>query len=401
MARDDAVGGEPLHIFLVAAEPSGDHLGAALMAALREKASVRFSGVGGGEMQAAGLTSLFPIDDLDIIGFSAVVKRLPQILRRIRETAAAAVAARPDVLVIIDSPDFTHRVARRVRALAPWIPIVDYVCPQVWAWRPWRARTMRRYIDHVLALLPFEPAFLALAGGPPCSYVGHPLAQQTHLLRPNDEEASSRAARPPVVLALPGSRSDEIRAMAPVFGEALALASASAGALDVVVPTMPRLLPLLMRATEKWPLQSRIVIDPTQKRAAFRTARAALTKSGTVTLELALAGVPMVAAYRVSPVEAMIARAMISVDSVILANLVLGENTVPELLQRDFTAKNIARELVPLLGETPERHRQLEAFARLDAIMEIGSAEPSARAAEIVFACARSAAAGIQGKRGA
>ena len=144
-------------------------------------------------MQAAGLASLFSTDDLHIIGFSAVFQRLPQILRHIRETAAAAVAARPDVLVIIDSPDFTHRVARRVRAAAPSIPIVDYVCPQVWAWRPWRARSMRSYLDHVLALLPFEPTFLDRLGGPASTYVGHPLAQQIASLRPDRNEAERRA----------------------------------------------------------------------------------------------------------------------------------------------------------------------------------------------------------------
>lgn len=389
MASKNAAGGAQLHVFLVAAEPSGDHLGAALMAALRNKSSVRFSGVGGAQMQAAGLESLFPIDELDIIGFSAALRRLPQIFRRIRETVAAAIAARPDVLVIIDSPDFTHRVARRVRAAAPDIPIVDYVCPQVWAWRPWRARAMRRYLDHVLALLPFEPSFLARRGGPPCSYVGHPLTQQIHLLRPNHEEASRRAAQPPVVLALPGSRNDEIRSMAATFGEALALASERAGPLEIVVPTMPRLLPLIEQETAKWPQRPRIVTDSAARRAAFRTARAALTKSGTVTLELALAGVPMVAAYRVSAVEAMIARAMISVDSIILANLILGENVVPELLHRACTPENIARELAPLIGDTPQRQKQVEAFARLDTIMETGKAEPSTRAAEIVLACAR------------
>jgi lipid-A-disaccharide synthase len=374
-----------LSIFLVAAEPSGDHLGAALMEALREREDVRFSGVGGTEMRAAGLASLFPTDDLHIIGFGEVVRRLPYLFRRIRETAAAAIDSKPDVLVIIDSPDFTHRVARRVRAAAPRIPIVDYVCPQVWAWRPWRARAMRAYIDHVLALLPFEPAFLARLGGPRCTFVGHPLAQQIAELRPNDTEAARRATSPPIVLALPGSRRGELARMAGVFGEALALTADSTGELEVVVPTLPRLATLVSEATRRWPVRTRIVVDPAERRAAFRNARAALSKSGTVTLELALAGVPTVAAYRVSAAEAMLARTLISVDSVILANLVLGERIVPELLQEACTPGTVARELSRLIEDTPERDTQLRAFSRLTDIMQIGRAEPSARAAEIVL----------------
>ena len=379
----------PLHVFLVAAEPSGDHLGAALMAALRERADVRFSGVGGTQMRAAGLGSLFPTDDLHIIGFGEVLKRLPYLFRRIRETVDAAIESRPDVLVIIDSPDFTHRVARRVRAAAPGIPIVDYVCPQVWAWRAWRAPRMRVYLDHVLALLPFEPAFLARLGGPPCTFVGHPLAQQIAELRPNETEAARRSEKPPLVLALPGSRRGEIGRMAGVFGEALAMCAENTGELEIVVPTLPRLEGLVNEAVARWPVRPRVVVDAAERRSAFRNARAALAKSGTVTLELALARVPTVAAYRVSALEAMLARTMISVDSVILANLVLGERLVPELLQEACTAQNIARELTGVLADTPARERQLRAFERLDEIMEIGRAEPSARAAEIVLACAR------------
>jgi lipid-A-disaccharide synthase len=381
--------GRRLHVFLVAAEPSGDHLGAALIAALRSRADVRLSGVGGTQMRAAGLESLFPTDDLHIIGFGEVLKRLPHLFRRIRETVDAVVDSRPDVLVIIDSPDFTHRVARRVRAAAPRIPIVDYVCPQVWAWRPWRARAMRGYLDHVLALLPFEPAFLAREGGPPCTFVGHPLAQQITELRPDGAEAARRAAQPPVVLALPGSRRGEIARMGGVFGQALARSVSSIGDMEIVVPALPRLAALVKEVTARWPVRPRVVVDAAERRAAFRIARAALAKSGTVTLELALAQVPTVAAYRVSALEATLARTMISVDSVILANLVLGERVIPELLQEACTPEAIARELQAVIADSAVRERQLRAFARLDGIMEIGRAEPSARAAEIVLACAR------------
>ena len=198
------------HVYLVAGEDSGDRLGAALIEALRRRAPhTRFSGVGGTQMAALGVSSLFPLGDLAIIGFAGVVKALPKVLQRIRQTADAVIAAKPDVLVIIDSPEFTHRVARRVRAHVPTLPIIDYVCPSVWAWRPGRARAMRTYVDHVLALLPFEPQALQRLGGPPCTYVGHPLSERAPRLRPNAEEARRRLSDPPVLLVMPGSRRGE------------------------------------------------------------------------------------------------------------------------------------------------------------------------------------------------
>jgi lipid-A-disaccharide synthase len=380
-------GGVP-HVFIVAGEESGDRLGAALIAALRTATGgrVRVSGVGGAQMAREGVTSPFPLGDLAIIGFAAIPGKLPLILRRIRETADAAIAAQPDVLVIVDSPDFTHRVARRVRRRAPAIPIVDYVCPSVWAWRPGRARAMRAYVDHVLALLPFEPEAMRRLGGPPCSFVGHPLAEQVDRLRPSPDERRRRDEAPPLVLVLPGSRSGEVRRMAPVFGDAMARVAPSAGPLDIVVPTVARLAKRVEAAIATWPVKARIVVDAAEKEACFRNARAALTKSGTATLELALAGIPMVAAYKVTLLEEGIARLFIKVPSVILANLVLGENVVPEFLQRDCTAENLSSALAPLLRDTPERRRQIEAFARLDEIMQIGKALPSARAAELVLA---------------
>ena len=358
------------------------------MRALRERTggNIRFAGVGGHGMESEGLASLFPIEELSIIGFSAIPKRLPAILRRIRATVDTIVERRPDVLVIIDSPEFTQRVARRVRAAAPAIPIVDYVSPSVWAWRPGRARKMRHYVDHVLGLLPFEPDVHRRLGGPPCTYVGHPLTEEVGDLRPNPEEASRRLAAPPVLLVLPGSRSGEIERLIGTFAETVARVAAQAGPIEVVVPTTQRLAERVRRATVAWPTAPRIVVDTAEKRAAFRVARAALAKSGTVTLELALAGVPMVTAYKVSAIETLIGRPIKNrLPSVILANLVLGENIVPEFLQEDCTADNLANALVPLLGETPARQRQIEAFRRLDAIMEIGTRAPAMRAADIVL----------------
>jgi lipid-A-disaccharide synthase len=381
----------PLSVFLIAGEQSGDRLGAALMRALREQhqGALSFSGVGGEAMAASGLHALFGIEELSIIGLAAIPRRLPAILRRIRQAAAAAVEARPDVLVIIDSPDFTHRVARRVRAAAPDIPILDYVSPSVWAWRPGRARAMRAYVDHVLAILPFEPEAQRRLGGPPTTYVGHPLAEEVDALRPGEAELARRKQDPPVVLVLPGSRSSEIRRLLPPFGAAIERVHQRFGEIELLLPTLPALSEMIHAEIHRWRIASRILTDPQEKLEAFRVARAALAASGTVTLELALAAVPTVAAYRISAWEAAIARRLIRVPSVILANLVIGENVVPELLQEACTPERLAEALLPLLSDTPERRRQLEAFDRLDRIMDLENARPSRRAAEIVLAAAR------------
>jgi lipid-A-disaccharide synthase len=378
-------------IFLIATEESGDRLGASLMKVLRQRlgGAVRFEGVGGQAMAREGLTSLFPIEELSIMGLVAVVKQLPMILRKIRETAEAVTQASPDILVIIDSPDFTHRVARRVRAHDSAIPIIDYVSPTVWAWRPGRARAMSAYVDHVLALLPFEPEAYRRLRGPPCSYVGHPLTEQIAKLRPGADEQRRRSERPPVLLVLPGSRRGEVRHHMAVFGAALALLQAEGVAFELILPTMPHLADAVREGVANWPVLPRIVIGEQEKRAAFRIARAALAKSGTVTLELALAGVPMVTAYRTGAIEAWILLRAINVSSVILANLVVGENVVPEFLQRDCTPENLSGALRDVLEESPLRRRQVDAFAKLDAIMSTGNATPSTRAADIVLAAMR------------
>lgn len=378
-------------IFLIATEESGDRLGASLMKVLRQRlgGAVRFEGVGGQSMAREGLISLFPIERLSIMGLAAVVKQLPMILRLIRQTATAVTEASPDILVIIDSPDFTHRVARRVRARDPFIPIIDYVSPSVWAWRPGRARAMCAYVDHVLALLPFEPEEYRRLRGPPCSYVGHPLTEQIGTLRPNPDENKRREAQPPVLLVLPGSRRSEIRHHMAVFGETLGRLKAEGTPFELILPTMPHLQDVVREAVKNWPVQPRIAIGEQEKRAAFRIAHAALAKSGTVTLELALAGVPMVAAYRAGSAEAWILRRAINVKSVILANLVVGENVVPEFLQQDCAPEKLSQALRGVLTDSPSRRRQIQAFAKIDAVMSTGKQSPSVRAADIVLATLR------------
>ena len=385
----------PLSIYIIAGEESGDALGAALARALSEQTggAVQLAGVGGRAMAAAGIESPFPIDDLSIVGLTAIPQKLPKILRHIREATQAAIAARPDVLVIVDSPDFTHRVARGVRLRAPAIPILDYVSPSVWAWRSGRARAMRAYVDRVLAILPFEPEAYTRLKGPPCSYVGHPLIERLSELRPNAQETARRQNAPPIVLALPGSRSTEIKRHIDIFGAALAGVAARAGTIEVVLPTVPHLVSRVRAAVAGWAVPPRIVVEPADKWAAFRSARAALAASGTVTLELALSGVPTVAAYKLHLLEAIIAR-MIRIQSrlpsVILANLVLGENVVPEFLQRDCTAEKLAGALAPLVElNSPERARQVAAFSRIDGLMKVDSTPSEAAAMVVLDAAAR------------
>ena len=377
-----------LRVALVAGEHSGDQLGFKLMRALRAATGgdITFSGVGGEAMEAEGLTSLFPISEIAVMGILPVLARLPSLLARIRHTADAIVSNPPHALVIIDSPDFTHRVARRVRAALPSLPIVDYVSPTVWAWRPGRAKAMRPYVDLVLALLPFEPAAHARLGGPACVYVGHPLIERLGELRPSAEEARRRDAAPPRVVVLPGSRRSEISRLMADFGNALGLAAREFAPLDVVLPTLPHIREEVEARAAGWPVRPRVVTGEPEKLAAFRTARAALAASGTVTLELALAGVPLVGAYKVSKLEEQL-KYVIKVPSILLPNLILESHAIPELLQSECTPEALAGALGPLLRDGPERAAQVAALATLDARMRPeGAGAPSERAAGAVLA---------------
>jgi lipid-A-disaccharide synthase len=382
---------KPLDVFMVAGESSADDLGARFMRSFSALRPVAFRGVGGPRMSAAGLASLYPAQGLTSIGIGTVIAKLPLLLRRMRETVDAIVAAPPDVLVLIDAPDFTHRVAARVRRRLPHLPIVKYVSPSVWVWRSGRARAMRGSIDLVLALLPFEPEVYRQLGGPDCVYVGHSLLEHVADLRPSADEERQRAASPPLVLALPGSRTQEVERLATMFGDTLGMVAAKSGPFEVVLPTVPHLVARLSELTSRWPIQPRIVVDEAEKHAAFRRARAALAASGTVTLELALAGVPSVAAYRIAALEGLIFRAVrkmhpvIKVRSIILTNLVLGEWAIPEFVQWQCTAENLAAALIDILGDTPSRARQVEAFKRLETIMGVGGVDPSKRAAQAVL----------------
>ncbi len=382
-----------LRVAIVVGEESGDQLGARLMAALRRLSPrpIEFFGVGGDRMATEGLSSFFPLHDIAVMGFGPVVRRLPLIQLRTAETAGAVIAGRPDVLVIIDSPDFTHRVARDVRAALPNLAIVDYVCPSVWAWRPNRAPRMAAYVNHVLTLLPFEPAVLARLKGPDATYVGHPLIDRPDLLRPAPGERSLiEAAAPPTLLVLPGSRSGEIDRMLALYGRVLDALSARGLVFRPVLPAVERLRERIERETASWAMRPDIVVGEAAKWAAFRSGHAALATSGTVTLELALAGVPSVIAYARDPLFRLISEIAHRIPGLVnltmfgLANIILAEKASPEFLDPDLAPERLADALAPLLSDTPARAAQLAAFGRLLDMMALPDGRPAAETAATV-----------------
>lgn len=377
------------HIMLVAGETSGDALGAALMGALREMTggAVRFSGVGGEKMIAQGLTSVFPMTDIAVMGPREVIPRLPLILRRMRETTEHAVQTQPDIMVIIDSPDFTHTVAKRVAKRAPHIRIANYVSPSVWAWRRGRAKAMAKYLNRVLALLPFEPDFFRAQAGLDCIYVGHPAIERI----PSVENGIAfRDARnipldAPVLALLPGSRVNEVKRLIGIFGEVATELHARIPGLRLVLPTVPHVHKLVEEAVAGWSVPVEIISDEMEKRGAFAAATAALAASGTVSLELGLARVPMVIAYKIDTIAGALVGRMLKVPSVVLVNLILDRPAVQEFLQDNCTTANLVAGLEPLLGQTSEHAHALADLDELREIMGVGGPAPSHRAAKAVL----------------
>ncbi|HYA80500.1 MAG TPA: lipid-A-disaccharide synthase [Methylocystis sp.] len=366
-------------LFLIAGEASGDQLGGMLMRALRSQESeVAFTGVGGEQMTRAGLDSLFPLSDLAVMGL-APLARLPKLISRLNLTVATILADPPDCLVLIDAPDFTHRVARRVRAKAPHIPIVDYVSPSVWAWRPWRARRMRDYIDLVLAVLPFEPAAYRRLSGPPCVYVGHPLIEALPSLQPRGEERR----RDELLLILPGSREAEVKRMLPPYLEAAALLADQRPDLDIAIPVAPRMEDLIARLASEANAKPRL-LSQNEKHAAFRTARAALVTSGAATLELALAQTPMVVAYKVSYAESLF-KFLVTTPHFALPNLVLERGAIPEFFQDEASPQALAGAVAAIFDDGPPRLRQIADLAELRERLLDGGENPSAHAARLVL----------------
>jgi lipid-A-disaccharide synthase len=391
IGRGGSAGGrDDLRIFVVAGEHSGDALGGKLMSALsaRCKGRIHYLGVGGEQMEEAGLASQFPLSDVAVMGPLSILPRLPRLISRVHRTVDAAVAAEPDAVVIIDAPEFTHPIAKRIRKKAPSIPIIDYVSPSVWAWRPGRARKMRPYVDRVMGLLPFEPAAHQRLGGPPCTYVGHPLIERLEWLHGLDTAPlADKLQLDPgrlTLLVLPGSRTSEVSHLMQPFGETLELLQQRHVRPQVIIPAVPHVRPLIEKHLQSWSVKPHFVEGEEDKFRAFRLAHAALAASGTVTLELALAGTPMVVAYKVDAIAAQL-RFLLKVQSVVLANLVLEENAFPELLQEECTPQNLADALEQLLKDTPVRRAQMNALARIPHKMLIDGPSPSDLAADIVL----------------
>jgi len=354
-----------MKVAIIAGEVSGDLLGGDLVAALRQRLDrpLELVGVGGEALEAQGLRSLFDYSELSIMGISQVLARLPNLIRRIRQTTAAIIAARPDVLVIIDSPDFTHRVAKAVRKALPELPVVNYVCPSVWAWKPERAPRMRAYVDCVLAVLPFEPQAMIALNGPQTTYVGHRLASDPALVAVREAITARRMAEAgakTTCLILPGSRSSEIKRLLPLFGETMKQLAARNPGMRFLLPTVPRQEQLVRAIVSDWALQPVITTGAEKKWEAFAQADAAIAASGTVILELALASIPAISAYKVDWLIKLMAH-RITIWTAALPNLIADYPVVPEYVEV-VRPGNLARWVERLVADTSQRRAMLEGY---------------------------------------
>ena len=379
----------PVFIFLVTGEPSGDALGGALIAALRQrtKGHLRIAGIGGERMREEGLQSLVPLSDLAVAGVAEVLPRAPAILRHVRETVAAIAALRPDAVVTIDSSGFTWRIAQRLRRRGNDVPLIHYVAPMVWAWRAGRARRMARWYDHLLALLPFEPPYFERIGLA-CDHVGHPVVEGGAGRGDGRRFRASHglAAEELLLTVLPGSRGGEVERLLPIFGRALALAEPTLGQFRVVVPTVVTVAAAVEEAVGAWPGRPIVVCRPDEKYDGFAASHAALAASGTVALELALAGLPMVVGYRLNRLTEMVLAHAVKVRHVNLVNLLLDRPLVPELLGPDCTPEKLAAALVPLVRDERVRAAHRQGYDRAMRRLGAEGPSPSLRAADRVLA---------------
>jgi lipid-A-disaccharide synthase len=379
---------KPISLMLVCGEPSGDQLGGQLMAALKAIGgdNVKITGVGGRAMVAQGLHTLFPLDDTAVMGLSEVVPKIPIILRRVREVCDVVLATRPDAVVLIDSPDFTHRIARRLKRLRPSIRTIDYVAPQVWASRAYRARAMARNFDLLLALLPFEPPFFEKYGLKSV-FVGHPVVERAKMMTGGAELRARLgiSADAPLLVVLPGSRTSEVRFILPVFREAVAQIARQVPGLVTVLPTVPHVAARVREATRDWPAPLHVIEGDADKFAAFNAADAALAASGTVTTELALARTPMVAAYRVGWLTFALAWPLVLVPMFTLVNLLLQRPAVPEFLQNAASPQALADAVLSLLTDKSAADAQRVDLDQAAKLLGQGEEAPSLRAARAIL----------------
>jgi lipid-A-disaccharide synthase len=377
-----------LLIYVIAGEPSGDFLGARLMAALKERTqgSVRFAGIGGEEMAAQGLQSRVPLDELAVMGVAEVLPRARRIFRHVAATVEDVVRLRPDAVVTIDSSGFTWRVAQRLRRRGERVPLIHYVAPMVWAWRAGRARRMARWYDHLMVLLPFEPPYFT-AVGLSCAYVGHPVIESgaDRGDGPAFRQRHDIAAAAPLVILLPGSRRGEARRLLPVFKDAVSVLAARHPGLRVALPTTATVRALAGAMVADWPVPV-ILVERGEKYDAFAAGTVALAASGTVALELALAQLPAVIAYRINRLTHALVKRVVKIRYSHLLNLVLGREAVPELLQDNCTPARLAEEAARLIDDPAARARQLAACREGLEALGLGALSPGLRAADQVLA---------------
>jgi lipid-A-disaccharide synthase len=375
-----------IRVFLIAGEASGDVLGARIITALRaQEPDIQFAGIGGARMAEAGMDSQFPMQELAVMGLAEILPRIFSLQRRIKQTIAAIIAMRPDVVVTIDSPGFCLRVLRGIEGAG--IRRVHYVAPQVWAWRPERVKHFPGLWEKLLCLLPFEPEFFAPHGLNPV-FTGHPVLESGADL---GNAAKFRAAHDiapdavPIVL-MPGSRVTETSRLLPIFRQTMALLSSSTPKLQPVLAAAAGIAEAVEAQTADWLIRPIIVRDVAERYDAFAAARAALTKSGTSTLELAMAGVPMAVTYRVNPLSAAIGRRLIKVEHVAMINLLSGRALVPELLQQDCRPEKLAAVLATLITDSGAAAAQRAGFAAALASLQAPAGKPSAAAAAEILA---------------
>ncbi len=373
-------------IFLIAGEASGDVLGARLMTAIKAtRPDAKFAGVGGPRMAEAGLTSLFPMQDIAVMGLAEILPRILLLKHRIAQTIAAIKTQKPDIVVTIDSPGFSLRVLRAITGLG--IKRIHYVAPQVWAWRQERVKKFPGLWDELLCLLPFEPAFFAPHGLTPI-FVGHPVLESGADQGDAARFWASHDIAPdsvPVML-MPGSRITETKQLLPIFGDTMALLRSKIPTLLPVLAAAPVISDAVATLTAGWPVKPLIIREVQERYDAFAAARAALTKSGTSTLELSLAGVPMAVTYRVNPISAFVARRAIKVKHVAMINLLAGHELVPELLQENCTPAKLAATLYGLLTDPAKSTAQRNGFATALATLTPPSSLPSTAAATRILA---------------
>ncbi len=375
------------HFFIIAGEASGDHLGAGLIRALRARyPDATFSGVGGAQMQAQGLASLFPMEELSVMGLAEVLPRLWSIMGRISQTAREILRLKPVAVITIDSPDFCFRVLRKVKSKNKAIRCAHYVAPSVWAWRPGRAKMVAGFLDHILTLLPFEPPYFE-EHGLKATFVGHPVVEKVGMRGDENRFRQRHGLRPdqPVLCMLPGSRMSELSRLLDKFMETAGIVLTNRHQAVIVIPTLPHLKGYIEKFFTGRGINPLVITDADEKFDAFAASRVAIAASGTVSLELAITDTPHIIAYKLSPISAWVAKKLVKTPYVNLVNILLNKPLVPELLLDDCEPAPMSRAVLRLLDDKDARAEQLMEFRRALIMLGLGDPEsPSDKAAAAI-----------------